>query len=364
MKSRCFQDTKAASNAFGWNVLALLSWSVSVALSATAEAAQLGPHIPTHHYPTDTSLHLSYRFSLINSSNFVEPLLTDSLQNGSKLRVIRHEFLPEFQPNRQLSFGLRVALDQIRLSEENTGKSISRTTLGDQVIFAEFRVLDEPGSSLGFAGIVKVPAYSNPTLAELQASSDPTRTILPGDAQVDTTLMITTEYWAGTNLRLRGDLGYTARLDGYASELPYNASIGIVNPKMDLELRVRGNFSVGSGAESDSDAETIRRAFANSDYAYSPNPWVMVIEPAVELWLSAKFAASFQYSYSLMGNRSPAFHAAGAGLIYRWAETRNRPRRTFREVPIYTDQEAGRFDSETVPESESLTTDQDPVFEE
>jgi hypothetical protein len=341
---------------------------LSFALSFTTQtdAAQTGPHIPTHHYPTDTSFHLAYRFSLINSSsNFVERLLTDTLRNESRLRIRRHEFIPEFQPNRKFSIGMKVVLDQIGLLNGNDGTSISRTALGDQILFSEFRVLDEPGSSLGFAGLVKVPAYSNPTLAELEASTDPTRTILPGDAQIDTTLMLTSEYWAGTNLRFRGDVGYTIRLDGYAPELPYNVSVGVVNPKMDLELRLRGNFALGAGIENDADAAQIRRAFADSDYAYSPNPWVMVIEPAVELWLSAKFAATFQYSYSIMGNRSPAFHAMGAGMIYRWAETRNRPRRSFREVPIHTDQEAGRFDGDaTMLESESLYMDSDPVFEE
>lgn len=332
--------------------------------SATLNAAQLGPILPTHHYPTDQSFHLAYRFHLINSSsNFVEKLVTDPLTNNARLRIIRHELIPEFQPNRKLSFGARIVLDSLSMAAES-GTWNGRTTLGDQSFFVEFRVLDEPGSSLGFAGIVKIPAYSNPTLLELTESSTPNNTLLPGDAQTDTTLLVTTEYWAGANLRLRADTGFTKRLDGYASELPYSVSIGVVNPKMDFELRLRGNFALGQGEANDTDTEAIRNAFSNSAYAYSPNPWVMVIEPNVELWLSAKTAVSLQYSYSIMGKHSPSFHAMSAGLIYRWAETRNRPRKTFKEVPIYTDQESGKFDGDsTTPESESLYLDEDPVFE-
>ena len=332
-------------------------------LSPSSEAAQLGPLLPTHHYPTDTSFHLSYRFHLINSaSNFVETLVTDRLLDEARLRIVRHEFAPEFQPNRKLSFGARLNIDSISFASDSAG-TVKRTVLGDQSIFAEFRVLDEPGSSLGFAGVIKIPGYSNPTLLEFQ-DSGAARVILPGDAQTDASFLITTEYWAGSNLRFRGDAGYTVRLDGYAAELPYNVAVGIVNPKMDFELRVRGNLSAGKGEANDADTQTLRDAFGNSDYAYSPNPWVMVIEPAVELWISAKSAITFQYSYSLMGNRSPSFHSMAAGYTYRWAETRSRPRKTFSEVPIYTDQEAGKFEGDaTTPQSESLYMEEDPVFE-
>jgi len=328
-----------------------------------SEAAQLGPQIPSHRYPTDTSFHLGYRLFLVNSSaNFTQRLVTDTLTGDARLRILRHELAAEFQPNRKLSLGARINLDSLSLSSDlNT--LAKRTSLGDQSLFAEFRVLDEPGSSLGFAAIAKIPAYSNPTLLEI-AETGEDHTILPGDAQLDTTLMLTTEYWLGTNLRMRADAGYTLRLDGYAPELPYNVSVGVVNPKMDFELRLKGNFSLGAGEENDADTQAIRDAFANSDYAYSPNPWVMVIEPYVELWISAKTAINLQYSYSLMGNRSPAYHAMAAGFVYRWAETRSRPRKTFKEVPIGTDQEAGKFDTDaSESDSESLYRDTDPVFE-
>jgi hypothetical protein len=329
----------------------------------TAEAAQTGPLLPTHHYPTDTSFHLGYRFHLIRSSaNFTEPLVTDPLLDNANLRIVRHEFTPEYQPNRKLSFGARINVDTVSMSSDAEA-SKGRTVLGDQSIFAEFRVLDEPGSSLGFAAVIKIPGYSNPTLAEFNQTGE-NRVILPGDAQTDTSLLLTTEYWAGTNLRFRADAGYTIRLDGYAPELPYNVSVGVVNPKMDFELRLRGNLSAGEGEANDADTQALREAFGNSNYAYSPNPWTMVIEPSVELWISAKSAISFQYSYSLMGNNSPSFHAMGIGYIYRWAETRNRVRKTFNEVPIYTDQEAGKFEGDTTtPESESLYMEEDPVFE-
>ncbi len=357
-------DTRAASNAYGLGLFGLLCAIFFGLSSPTLKASQLGPILPTHHFPTDRSFHLAYRFHFINSSsNFLERLVTDPLTNNARLRIIRHELIPEFQPNRKLSFGARVVLDSLSMTADS-GSWAGRTTLGDQAFFVEFRVLDEPGSSLGFAGVVKIPSYSNPTLLELTESSAPNNTLLPGDAQTDTTLLLTTEYWAGANLRLRADAGLTKRLDGYASELPYNLSIGVVNPKMDFELRLRGNFSLGKGESNDTDTETIREAFSNSDYAYSPSPWVMVIEPNVELWLSAKTAVSLQYSYSVMGKNSPSYHAMSAGLIYRWAETHNSPRKTFKEVPIYTDQESGRFEGDsTTPQSESLYLDEDPVFE-
>ncbi|MEO5667345.1 MAG: hypothetical protein ABIR96_04730 [Bdellovibrionota bacterium] len=325
------------------------------------EAAQLGPIFPTHHYPTDKSFHLGYSFSIINSkANFTERLLTDPLDNNTSLKILRNEFVPEFQPNRKLSLGARIVLDTLATAS-NDGSNRKQTTLGDQALFAEFRVLDEPGSSLGFAMVAKIPSYSNPTLVELQKTSE-THTILPGDAQIDASLLVTTEYWAGANLRLRGDLGYMIRLDGYAPELPYNVSIGIVNPKMDFELRLKGNFSLGSGVANDNDSQAIKNAFSNSDYAYSPNPWLMIIEPHVELWLSAKTALSFDYSYSLMGTHAPSYHSVGAGLVYRWAETNGRARKTFKEVSISTDQETGKFEGDT--NSDSTNTDTDPVFEE
>jgi len=296
-----------------------------------------------------------------SSSNFTQRLVTDPLLDDASLRIFRHEFSPEFQPNRQLSLGARIVVDQLSMSRPGVATQ-KKSTLGDQSIFAEYRVLDEPGSSLGFATVIKFPVYGNPTLVQLLASDTPDHTILPGDAQTDASFLVTTEFWAGKNLRFRADTGYMTRLDGYAPELPFNLSIGIVNPKMDLEVRLKGNFSLGTGEANNSETTAIREAFAFSDYAYSPNPWVMVIEPHIELWLSAKSAVTIQYAYSLMGNRSLSYHAMGVGYVYRWAETRNRPRKTFKEVPIGTDQESGKFEGDKT-EDESLYMDTDPVFE-
>jgi len=310
---------------------------------------------------------LAYRFSLISTSNnFIESRLTDPLKDDSTIRIVRHEFTPEFQPNRKLSLGARIVFDQMSLGSENATEDLKKSGLGDQSVFAEFRIIDELGMSLGIGGVVKFPTYSNLSLVELNELDDPSRTLLLGDAQIDTTVYFTGEKWLGSSLRLRSDLGYTTRLDGYASEMPYLLSVGVVTPKMDLELRLKGNLSLGEGIENDSDTQQIRAAFANSDYAYSSNPWIFVIEPAVELWVSAKMAITAQYTYSLMGNRAPSYHAFGAGFVYRWAETYSRSKRTYKEVPIFTDQESGKFDGDGsgAPESETIIIDSDPVFED
>lgn len=357
------QDKKGASNTYASNTLWLLCLSALIGSFPKAEAGQLGPSFPTHRYPTDVSFHMGYGFRIINSSsNFTQRLIIDPLLNDAKLRIVRHEFLPEFQPNRQLSLGARIVVDQLSMSRPGV-KTQTRSTLGDQTIFAEYRILDEPGSSLGMATVVKFPSYGNPTLAELQRTATPERTLLPGDAQTDASFLITTEFWAGKNLRFRADAGYMTRLDGYSPELPFNLSLGVVNPKMDLEVRLKGNFTLGGGEANNEEALAIRKAFAYSDYAYSPDPWVVVIEPHIELWLSAKSAVTLSYSHSLMGTRAAAYHALGAGFIYRWAETRNRPRKTFKDVPIGTDLESGKFEGEKPSEEESQYLDTDPVFE-
>lgn len=367
MKSRCFQVIKVESRKSSWRWTTLSLCAALNLYGPISKAAQLGPLLPTHHFPTDKSFHLGYRLSIVNSSNnFVEPRVTEPLKDDSAIRITRHEFTPEFQPNRKLSLGARLVFDQMKLGSQTSTQDISKSALGDQSVFAEFRFFDEVGHSLGFATVFKFPGYSNPTLKELNNSPDPSRTLLLGDAQIDTSFYLTGEKWLGSSLRTRANLGYTLRLDGYAPEIPYMFSIGVVNPKMDFELRFKGNKSAGDGTANDSNTQQIRSAFANSEYAYSPNPWLFVIEPAVELWISAKAAITAHYAYSLMGNRAPSYHAFGVGLMYRWAETISRTRRTYKEVPIFTDLEAGKFEGEggSTPESESLEIDVDPVFED
>lgn len=328
------------------------------------QSGQLGPIFPTHHYPTDTSFHLGYRFKLINSkNNFLEDGIVESLKNESTLRIFRHEFTPEYQPNRKLTIGAKLVFDQMKMGSEATDEDIKRSGLGDQSIFTEFRFLDQPGFSLGFGGVVKFPLYGNPGLKELNESKDPSRVLLIGDSQIDVTAMITAEKWFGTVFRIRSNLGYTSRFDGYASEIPYLFSLGTATPKMDIELRIYGSKSVGAGTPNDSDTKQIRSAFGNSDYAYSPNPSLVIVEPNLELWVSAKSAVALSYSYALRGTFAPSYHAFGLGYIYRWAETYTKSPRSYKEVPIFVDQESGKFEGENNKEPEPLIIDSDPTFE-
>ena len=335
-----------------------------VFFSTGALATSYGPFMPTHHYPTDRSFHLTYNFSKISSGkDFVGGTTTQFNNSNSTYNLIRHEFIPEFQANRKLSFGAKLQLDSGTLSN-SIGLDNNKTSLSDQFIFMEFRAHDEVGSSLGFGTVIKFPGYKNTTLAELLNSDDPNNTVLIGDGQVDLSMLVMWENWFGSHWRMQTDFGYTYRADGYASQLPYMASIGFVTPKMDFALRMRGNLSLGGGSPNTDEGESIRDAFAQSDWALSPNPWVLILEPAIELWISAKWAINFQYSQTLMGNNSPSYSRFATGLTYRWSETINKRKRSFKEVPIWKDQDAGKFAGEEseAPERPVLV-EEDPVFE-
>jgi hypothetical protein len=63
---------------------------------------------------------------------------------------------------------------------------------------------------------------------------------------------------------------------------------------------------------------------------------------------------------SVMGLESPNFQFITGGLTYRWSETHNRQRRSFREVDIGTDQEKGVFEGESsVPTEPEAAPDQE-----
>lgn len=337
---------------------------LSLAMLQTAHAASYGPDLPTHHYPTDRSFHIGYRLLTVRTSNnFVEPLLTDILDNNSRYRLFRHEITPEYQPNRKLSFGARLRFDSGKLSAPSGGE-ISKSSLSDQLMFMEFRFSDRPGSSLGIATMVKFPAYSNPTLTELQASADPSQTVLIGDGQIDFTVLLTSEKWLNNRWRLQADTGFTFRTDGYNSQLPFMVAAGFVTPKLDFNFQVKGMFAVGAEQSEPSETQTVRAAFANSNWSLSPNPWLIILEPNIELWITSKWALTVNYSYTLMGNYAPAYNMFGAGFIYRWAQTKVQARQTFQEVPISTDQEAGKFGGESEGSPESIYLQEDPIFED
>jgi hypothetical protein len=354
----CFEEKNPDKRRFGF-VCQQSSLALALLLCSATEAAQLGPVLPTHNFPTDTSFHLSYRFGRIGTnSNFIDRLVTDTLLDQATLTIYRHQLIPEFQPSRKLSIGAIAQYDQMTMVDSQG--SVKQNSFSDQYIFTEFRFHDEPGASVGFGAVLKFPLYSNPTIKDLLDSDDSERAILFGDGQFDATVLATSEFWLSEVVRTQFDLGYTLRTDGFAPEMPFMAGVGFVTPKMDLNVRLKGNFSLGQGSVGDDDFKTVRAAFSNSDYAYSAQPWGMSFEPSVTFWISAKWGVNVDYRMSLMGLEAPNYQSITGGLTYRWSETRVPIQRSFREVDIGTDQERGVFEGEaSVPTEAEAAPDQE-----
>jgi hypothetical protein len=315
-------------------------------LQHQSQAQQTGFVFPTHRFPTDKSFHVQYsnRFTK-TSSNFISSQFTDVLANSGQVFVHQHKLLVETQPNRRFSAGLELSFDRVSL--ENLSAENSATKFGDQRLFMEYRFFDVVGASAGFAFVAKFPAYSNSSLQELQASGN---ALSPrhGDAQSDFGILLTGEYWPSEAVRFRTDLGYLYRTSGYATQLPYLASLGVVTQKVDAELRLVGNFSLGGETSSLSaqDESDLSDSVLGSNYFISRNPWMLMVEPRVEVWFSPKWALSFGYKTPLIGNRAAKFHSFALGIVYRWFETKRSRPRTFQQVDIETDQESGVFQGE------------------
>lgn len=291
---------------------------------------------------------------LATQSNFIAPMIYSKLDNSSKITIFSHNFSAEFQPNRRLSVGGIFNISSASLSPLNT-TGIASSKLGDQRLFVEYRFYDAPGKSVGFAFVPKFPGYSNPTSDELAAEGI-TTAVLFGDAQVDITTLLTTEFWPSSTIRTRFDTGYTYRTEKFAAEVPYLASMAYVNPRIDLDFRIRGNFSL-AGSTADTSLASLRSAFANSKYVYSDNPWVLILQPSAEFWLTPRFALGFNFNYAALGNNSAHFTEFGLNFTFREASTLRKRRGTFKEVDIGTDQENGMFQGEIQgkPESRDAT---------
>jgi len=315
-------------------------------------AAQRGPIIPSHRYPTDRSFHLSYDLSFFSSaSNFVEALTTEPLEQNARLNIFRHSFATEFQPNRQLSLGARFNIDSVKLSTLAAEDSQSKMAFSDQSVFGEFRFFDQPGASLGAAVVAKFPFYTNPSLESIIQSGEGSAALL-GDAQTDLSFLITAEFWPSSSLRTQFDLGYTYRTEGFSAEIPYSFSIGFVSPKIDLALKAKGNFSIANDSVgSNEEGNSLKQAFAGSDYALAINPWTFNLEPSVDVWISNKIALTFLSSFSIAGSHSPYFQLFQIGLIYRFAERVTQNKRSFKQVDFSTDQESGKFQGEAQTQS-------------
>lgn len=325
-------------------------------------AAQRGPIFPTHRFPTDESFHLSFNSSYFTSnSNFVDTLSTEPLTDNANLRVLRQSVVVEFQPSRDISAGLILNLDSARVSDAVTALSVSRSRLSDQYLFFENRIIDRAGTSLGLGGTVKFPAYSNPTLPELQGTGAGSAVFL-GDAQSDFSLLAMAEFWTNALIRVHFDTGFTYRLEGYGHEIPFQVAVGFVTPKLDFNLKVRGNFSLGNDSGTQTDVASLRAAAANSFYALAQNPWTIIINPTLELWMSNKWAIDFGYAHSLMGNNSAMFDEFTVGIRYRWAQRRDKTQKTFQQIDIKTDQEEGRFQTDD-SKKEPKAFDSKPIID-
>ena len=326
----------------------LVGFFLSLPLSSlVSRAAQTGPYFPSHRFPTQKSFHLGFSSAYVYSaSNFVEPTITQNLTDNAELQIFRQTLSVEIQPSRQFSAGVLVNMDKSKLGDDLSNSSVTKFALADQIVFGEFRAVDTRGYSLGFATVVKFPAYKNITYDDLIASGDAS-TILLGDGQSDFSLLTTSELWLSPNLRSRLDAGLTFRTEGFAPELPLLVSLAYVNPKIEVELRITGNFPVRAAEEQTvPPPETVQAAFAGSQYALADAPWGLSIAPHLEAWISPKIAITADYSASLVGNRSPHFYRVAAGIVYRWSQTNRVQQKTFEQVDISTDQEEGTFEGE------------------
>jgi len=340
-------------------------------LPSLSWAAQTGPTFPTHRFPTDESFHATYRTGwLSSSSNFVSALSVDPLPTKYGINLFRHEFAFEFQPSRKLSLG--TILTMMSATVDNGTNQAAKTSPGDQFLFAEYRVYDVPGASVGGAFVFKIPGYNNLTFKEFQ-DTGASNLVIFGDGQSDITGLATAEYWPSQVIRLRSDVGYTYRTDQYSAEVPLQLALGFVTPRVEVDLRFRGNLTLRTdGFESTSTGlDKLKSAYGGTEMVYSANPWLFVVNPAVELWLSPKWGVGFEYAYSLFGNRAPYFQHMGLSLTYRWAKTVRVNPRTFKEVDIGTDQESGQFQGEVqgkdlepkTSNPERIREESDEVFE-
>jgi hypothetical protein len=346
------------------NLFTILAFSISSICFSSGR----GPFFPSHRFPTDESFHFSFDPSFFTTSkNFTGPLDVETLTGGSSVQILRFSGGGEFQPNRRLSFGIQINVDNVFLSVPSQASTYRKSGLSDQVVWSEFRFFDKPGASFGLAVIGKFPLYQNPTLEELDPDNPPPTAFL-GDAQTDISTIVTSEFWPHFNLRLRTNLGYTYRASDFGGELPFFLSLGYVTPKIDIELRMRGNLALKSTSsivsESEQKLNDLRAVFQNSKYALSDNPWHLIFEPKFEFWISPSHAVQFRYSTSWMGNRSASFNEFSLGFVYRWAQKKLQRQKTFQQVDIRTDQEAGVFQGESQERSaEPKIVDPSPIKE-
>lgn len=346
---------------------ALRTVCLLAALTAPAAwAGQLGLPFPTHRFPTDISFHAAYTFGLgSTSANYLNTGKFAPLANSQKVSWQKNSILLEYQPSNHFSVGGIFSFQRTSLSSPST-TSFSQWTLGDQVVFGEYRFLDGSGYSLGVAGLLKFPGYKNDTPQEAAAKDF---TLLTGDAQTDFGGMVTAEFWPAQVVRLQGDFGYLVRSQGFADQLIYQGTIGFVIPRVDLTFRMIGFTSIGSGptpgSNFDFETKTLREDFfGGSNFAYSSKPNLLMMSPKVEFWIGPEYAVSASLTKTLRGKDAAKGNYFELGFVYRFAERRQKTRRNFTEVDIKTDQNSGVFEGELQEKNQAPTKpEQDYDFE-
>lgn len=265
---------------------------------------------------------------------------SEKIELGGTLTRFRFVVNPEYQPTRELSLGAYLNFDSLKFS--GTAETLAKAGFGDQYIFGEYRVVDEPGHSIGFATIFKIPLYSVPD----QVGAGSGGFLLLGDGQIDTSLMLTTEYWAWRNIRLTGDLGFTYRTDEHATELPFQLAVAYVDPKYNIGLGLVGNLSFKNDkATSTTTSQQIQVLNGGTNYTFANSPETVILEIKGEYAFNYSWALLAGFQNSLWGKKSPYFINFNAGISYRFFEP-SESKRSAREVGIETDDSSSEFDGE------------------
>lgn len=316
-------------------------------------AAQWGPVFPSHRYPTDRSFHLNSWFSY-GSQTSVFDKNAERQSLDARLTRVRFVINPEYQPSRELSLGAYLNFDSLKL--DGNGQQLTKAGFSDQYIFGEYRVVDEPGHSIGFATLFKIPLYSSPT----EVTSNTEEFLLLGDGQIDSTLLLTTEYWAWNNIKLYGDIGFTFRTDEHATEIPFQMGAEYVSPEFNIGLGLLGNLSLKNDkATQNTTSAQIQSLTGNTNYVFANSPETIIVELKGEYAFNHSWAAIANFQNTLWGKKAPYFVSVNAGVSYRFFDPAEQ-KRSAREVGIETDDSASEFEGEVQEEAplESLQDDE------
>lgn len=319
-------------------------------LNSNLSASQWGPVFPSHRYPTDRSYHVNSWFSYGSQDSVFDGKGEREQLDGSlsRFRVVIN---PEYQPTRELSLGAYLNFDSLKLSE--SGQTLSKSGFSDQFIFGEYRVVDEPGHSIGFATIFKIPFYSVP--GEVNSTSEDF--LLLGDGQIDSSLLLTTEYWAWRSIKLIGDIGITYRTDEHATELPFQLGAQYVSPKYNFGFYVLGNLSFKNDkATQNTTSQQIQNLTGSTGYVFANSPETIIFGLKGEYALNPSWAFIGDLQNSVWGKSSPYFINFSAGVSYRFFDP-STTQRSAREVGIETDDATQEFEGEiqeAVPQDQEI----------